>query len=1037
MDPNASKLELLDKFKEGINERVNYSMVEENELLRSPKFKRLQSSSPPRSSSSSPSKSSSNNENNFDMIPNLQFKPNKELLKTPTKPKLNRKPSKQQISNQHKIPLKPFNGATTLQFSINSPVKHNGIQRQFKPKPSNFDGMKVSLTPAQRLEKKSGRSLTTNDILSSYEFKETIGRGAFANVYRAINKKTGDEVAIKEIFIEDDDDILELMSEIDLLKILRHKNIVKYHGFVRNEQKLLIFLEYCSGGSLRSLYKNSNPLSEDYVVTLLIQVINGLIYLHGQGVVHRDVKAANILLTNTGDVKLTDFGVSTKVSTKTIKTYSIAGTPNWMAPEIISMDGTSTASDIWSLGATVVELLTGEPLYSNLNEMAALHAIVTDEFPPIPENISNLCRDFLIQCFEKQPAKRITARELSQHPWLNQKTTTAHSEDERNQIKNNLSQVELRETARDFNSIKRFNTRKYLPSSNIFKHAESNLSKDELSNDFKGLTLNNNDLKCSVKLFEPIAKSTIKSQSFKHLLIAKDFQSLDAIEAIQILKRGYDKEICNEEILLKLLQSIERKTSLNKIITVECLVLLQLVLMNDKKLISSFVNLAALPTLIKILQQKNSLELRGLAADILSLCFKDDPKHVTSFIHCGGLKITLKFLDIVSKSNMKQVMLIIEVLYTVISKNLLPRKDLQLIISSSDSFVEGFIRAFQKVVECGDHLKLTDKIIYILINFHTARLVSLSTTSLKNIFMIYENLSRDNQLLILKFLKTINVNDLDKDSQLLQFLVSILKTLLDNSETIVIDNFMLNSVCSFIFSYSHLDRGKQLDLIRLGVLSRFQKVINLKLASSEYIIPLVCEFAFNSEILKIIWTKRDMTLLQNYSELLLDPVWQANALDSLLSLHEKIGNDVVSKYLLKDKYQNLIQSFLVDESLNYDLYLQRLIRFFHTYSKSIVINQIRLLFFNNSTVIDAIFKRIKQYKSDLVIKINLFKLLKILVEDNFNYENYIKVSNYLSSIPKTNILLIDQLIAEMLNMEKEKENSLMRPPLYPNKTTSS
>ena len=123
----------------------------------------------------------------------------------------------------------------------------------------------------------------------------------------------------------------------------------------------------------------------------MTQVLQGLQYLHDQGVIHRDIKGANILTTKDGTVKLADFGVSTSTLTAPDKEAQVVGTPYWMAPEIIQLSGASSASDIWSVGCTVIELLQGRPPYHTLAAMPVLFAIVNDDHPPLPEGISPVC----------------------------------------------------------------------------------------------------------------------------------------------------------------------------------------------------------------------------------------------------------------------------------------------------------------------------------------------------------------------------------------------------------------------------------------------------------------------------------------------------------------------------------------------------------------------------------------------------------------------------------------------------------------------
>lgn len=250
----------------------------------------------------------------------------------------------------------------------------------------------------------------------SQQLGDCIGRGAFGSVYRALNLSTGETVAIKTVPTSNLSraDLTVIMQEIDLLKNLHHPNIVKYHGFVKSSENLYIILEYCENGSLHSICRNFGKMPENLVSLYTAQVLQGLLFLHEQGVIHRDIKGANILTTKEGLVKLADFGVATKQADG----GSVVGTPYWMAPEVIELSGASTASDIWSLGCTVIELLDGKPPYHKFAPMPALFRIVNDDHPPLPEGVSPLVRDFLMQCFQKDPNLRVSAKKLLKHPWI-------------------------------------------------------------------------------------------------------------------------------------------------------------------------------------------------------------------------------------------------------------------------------------------------------------------------------------------------------------------------------------------------------------------------------------------------------------------------------------------------------------------------------------------------------------------------------------------------------------------------------------------
>lgn len=267
--------------------------------------------------------------------------------------------------------------------------------------------------------------------MSDFQLGDMIGRGASGMVYRALNFSTGETVAIKSISLLSLEQSLlpDIMSEIHLLKNLNHPNIVKYKGFVQDKENLFIILEYCENGSLQTVLKKYGKFPEHLVGKYIRQVLEGLIYLHEQGVIHRDIKGANILAVKDGRVKLADFGVSSKttprphdatISFKSSQSGSLStststdlngarkasggsngrgghkqdndnevvGSPYWMAPEVIEQNGATTASDIWSVGCVVVELLEGKPPYGDLVPLQALFRIVQDESMRIPETAS-------------------------------------------------------------------------------------------------------------------------------------------------------------------------------------------------------------------------------------------------------------------------------------------------------------------------------------------------------------------------------------------------------------------------------------------------------------------------------------------------------------------------------------------------------------------------------------------------------------------------------------------------------------------------
>ncbi|KAJ7180664.1 Pkinase-domain-containing protein [Mycena filopes] len=254
-----------------------------------------------------------------------------------------------------------------------------------------------------------------------FQLGNCIGRGQFGSVYRALNLNTGQMVAVKRIRLEGlkEDEVTTLMREVDLVKSLSHPSIVKYEGMARDQDTLSIVLEYAENGSLGQTLKAFGKLNERLVASYVVKILEGLHYLHSSDVVHCDLKAANILTTKNGNVKLSDFGVSLNLRAMEREIKDVAGTPNWMAPEVIELKGASPKSDIWSLACTVVELLTGRPPYAEIaNSMSVMFRIVEDDRPPLPDGCSPLLEDFLTQCFDKDPTKRPSAELLCEHPWL-------------------------------------------------------------------------------------------------------------------------------------------------------------------------------------------------------------------------------------------------------------------------------------------------------------------------------------------------------------------------------------------------------------------------------------------------------------------------------------------------------------------------------------------------------------------------------------------------------------------------------------------
>ncbi|KAJ4150236.1 hypothetical protein LMH87_010994 [Akanthomyces muscarius] len=344
----------------------------------------------------------------------------------------------QMIQQQHEQAMAQAQGAMSGQIG-RAPSKRQPTQTPapiaggYSPREANGARQQPVMTPnpqarpRHRSRQSNGidivsalrRICTEGDPRDIFRGLNKIGQGASGGVFTGYERNSNRLVAIKQMNLEQQPKKDLIINEIIVMKESSHPNIVNFIDSYLTGGELWVIMEFMEGGSLTDVV-TFNIMTEGQIASVCRETLKGLQHLHSKGVIHRDIKSDNILLSNEGCIKLTDFGFCATINEAQNKRTTMVGTPYWMAPEVVTRKEYGRKVDIWSLGIMAIEMIEGEPPYLTESPLRALWLIATNGTPQIKNEseLSDVFRDFLYFALKVDPEKRASAHDLLRHDFM-------------------------------------------------------------------------------------------------------------------------------------------------------------------------------------------------------------------------------------------------------------------------------------------------------------------------------------------------------------------------------------------------------------------------------------------------------------------------------------------------------------------------------------------------------------------------------------------------------------------------------------------